>query len=126
MTIRNKTRGRYESQTAEAQARRNDKSTYEFEKCSVCGGTIVIWNGKRGNCAMCELKHDKEAEELDKEFAKALQIVLDNSFTPDEEPWDVIPDSSDTGQIVTVTNWQEDEERDADWQAQVSELRNGA
>jgi hypothetical protein len=34
-------------------------------------------------------------------------------------PWDIIPDS------VTVTNWQEDEERDADWQAQVSELRNG-
>ena len=77
MPIRNKTRARYESQTAEAQARRNDKSTYEFETCEFCGGTIVIWNGKRGACAMCQLKRDKEAAEPAAEEKKAMQIVLD-------------------------------------------------
>lgn len=63
MTIRNRTRARYESQTADAQARRKDTNIYEFDNCKVCGGVIVIWNGKRGQCAICEYKHDQEAEQ---------------------------------------------------------------
>ena len=55
--------------------------------------------------------------ELDAEFSKATQIVLDNSYTPDVEPWNVIPDA-----------WQIEAEALAadaeDWMQQTVELRN--
>jgi hypothetical protein len=38
-----------------------------------------------------EVKADEQAERAER--AKALQIVLDNSFTPEVEPWNEIPDA---------------------------------
>jgi rRNA maturation protein Nop10 len=97
MTTISTRRSNYDSQTSEARQRRNDTNEYEFDKCSVCGGVIVIVNGKRGKCAICEMKKPEQVTAEANHAACTLAYTMkdcDNcEFQPDVEPWNVIPDA---------------------------------